>query len=532
MTQERRLRLFGARYLEKGAGVTDKEHSQVSESLEGYSPPPKTFWKTVAALGPGIILASSIVGSGELIATTVVGAKVGFSLLWLIILGCGVKVAAQIEIGRNAITWGRTPLASFDRVPGPRVAGRGWIYWCWAVMMILIVVQQGGILAGVGQSLAAALPLTTSGHVAGTFYEDLAKAEIDTALAEREGRADLHSLETKLAALRHQSKDLKTPHDASIYAVLMAILTGVFLACGRYGLIERLSLVLVLAFTLFTFLAVVMLQADPNWAVSSEEWITGLTPSLEGTSGGFSVALAALGIIGVGAAELMVYPYWCLEKGYGKSVGTHSSSEAWAVNARGWMRVMQLDAWLSMLVYTLVTVFFYMLGAATLGRLGLVPSGNEMVRTLGQMYVPIFGVWIQQVFLFGAFAVLYSTFFVAAAGNSRMVADGLVLAGLLPSDEASRRKAVRVTCVVWVIAALSMAFLFRAPVAMVLASGVAQAVMLGALAVAVLYFRYCDIDQRLAPNRSWDVLLWCSAIGFVVIAGWTIWQKVSEVLFF
>ena len=82
------------------------------------------------------------------------------------------------------------------------------------------------------------------------------------------------------------------------------------------------------------------------------------------------------------------------------------------------------------------------------------------------------------------------------------------------------------------IAALSMAFLFRAPVAMVLASGVAQAVMLGALAVAVLYFRYCDIDQRLAPNRSWDVLLWCSAIGFVVIAGWTIWQKVSEVLFF
>ena len=113
-----------------------------------------------------------------------------------------------------------------------------------------------------------------------------------------------------------------------------------------------------------------------------------------------------------------------------------------------------------------------------------------------------------------------------------MVADGLVLAGLLPSDEASRRTAVRVTCVVWVIAALSMAFLFRAPVAMVLASGVAQAVMLGALAVAVLYFRYCDIDQRLAPNRSWDVLLWCSAIGFVVIAGWTIWQKVSEVLFF
>ncbi|GAG60928.1 unnamed protein product, partial [marine sediment metagenome] len=49
--------------------------------------------------------------------------------------------------------------------------------------------------------------------------------------------------------------------------------------------------------------------------------IAGLTPSLKGARGGVSVALAALGIIGVGAAELMVYPYWCLEKGYGKSIG-------------------------------------------------------------------------------------------------------------------------------------------------------------------------------------------------------------------
>jgi uncharacterized membrane protein len=113
-----------------------------------------------------------------------------------------------------------------------------------------------------------------------------------------------------------------------------------------------------------------------------------------------------------------------------------------------------------------------------------------------------------------------------------MVADGLVLAGLLKGDENSRRNAVRVTCVVWVLAALAMAFLFRAPVAMVLASGVAQALMLGALAVAVLYFRYRDIDERLTPGKSWDVLLWCSAIGFFGIAGWTLWHKATEILAF
>ena len=74
-------------FLEKGAGVTDIENGQAGDSLEEYSPPPRTFWKTVAALGPGIILASSIVGSGELIATTVVQGRfqpvvAHYSWLW------------------------------------------------------------------------------------------------------------------------------------------------------------------------------------------------------------------------------------------------------------------------------------------------------------------------------------------------------------------------------------------------------------------------------------------------------------------
>ncbi len=32
-------------------------------------------------------------------------------------------------------------------------------------------------------------------------------------------------------------------------------------------------------------------------------------------------ALATFGIIGVGASELISYPYWCLEKGYARSAG-------------------------------------------------------------------------------------------------------------------------------------------------------------------------------------------------------------------
>ena len=50
---------------------------------------------------------------------------------------------------------------------------------------------------------------------------------------------------------------------------------------------------------------------------------------------------------------------------------------------------MQFDAWGSMIVYTFCTLAFYLLGAAILGRTGMVPEGSEMIRTLSVMYEPV-----------------------------------------------------------------------------------------------------------------------------------------------
>ena len=54
-------------------------------------------------LGPGLIITATIVGSGELIATPALAAKVGFTMLWFIILGCLVKVFVQVELGRYTL---------------------------------------------------------------------------------------------------------------------------------------------------------------------------------------------------------------------------------------------------------------------------------------------------------------------------------------------------------------------------------------------------------------------------------------------
>jgi Mn2+/Fe2+ NRAMP family transporter len=509
-------------------------HAEEPPVIVPSTAPPRTLLGTLAWIGPGLVLASSIVGSGELIATTTVGAEAGFQLLWLVVLGCAVKVAAQVEIGRVTLTWGRTPLTAFDSVPGPRLAGRGWIFWGWAAMTLLIVVQQGGVLAGVAQTLAAGVPLTPAGRAWNRLHDQAAEARMAEAAARRQGdAAHATELHERLEALERDIQGLTPPLDWTAWALITAAATAAFLALGRYGLIERAAVVLVGMFTLVTVLAIVLLQFDPAWAISGAELASGVVPSLPPPVGGrsaVSTALATFGIIGVGAAELMFYPYWCLEKGYGRAVGPREESAAWADRARGWIRVLQVDAWASMLVYTTVTVAFYLLGAATLGRLGLRPAGGEMVRTLAAMYTPVFGPGAATLFLVGAFAVLYSTLVSAADGNARIIGDGLALAGVIPDTADARRVWTRRVAVAWPLVAAGLALLIREPVAMVLASGVAQAIMLAAVGVAVLFFRHRAADPRLVPSRGWDLLLWVSCAGLVLAGGWTLWNKAAELI--
>ena len=239
--------------------------------------------------------------------------------------------------------------------------------------------------------------------------------------------------------------------------------------------------------------------------------------------------MAAFGIIGVGAAELIQYPYWCLEKGYSKYTGKRDDSESWKARAKGWIRILKIDAWTSMAVYTFSTVAFYLMGATILGRVKLMPENSNLVATLGEMYRPVFGDWAQAIFVFGAFAVLYSTFFLAAAGMSRVVADGFGLFGILKNDDESRMKWSRIISGIWPIIALVMYLFVNAPAKMILWSGITQAIMLPILGIAALYFRYKRTDvKELLPSKLWDFLLWVSVAGMFAVGIWTIIEKLKS----
>lgn len=502
----------------------DEETATVQE-------PPQSLGGVLKRIGPGLIIAGAIVGAGELIATTAVGAEAGFVLLWLIIIGCLIKVFVQIEFGRYVITTGKTTLDGLNEVPGPR-AKVNWICWFWLIFIVVALLQLGGIIGGVGQALAIQAPLTEAGEVVNAREDAVIKQQVDARItqyfAEEAGGHPAESSQAPPAPPVVAGPE--SAPDAMIWATGLTLVSIVILIIGRYRLIQNLSMVLVAGFTLITFVNLAYLQALPEWRVNWDDFVSGLSFKIpEGK--GLATALAAFGIIGVGATELIQYPYWCLEKGYARWTGPNDGSAAWQRRAAGWIRVLRWDAWCSMIVYTFATIAFYLLGAAILGRTGLDPSKEQMVRTLGQMYVPVFGSHAQAIFLFGAFAVLYSTYFIATASHARVCADALRVFGVSAGGERNHRFWVKIFCGTLPFLFLASYAFFKAPKQLVLAGGFMGALMLPLLGIAGLYFRYRRCDAALAPGRWWDLGLWLSVIGMFIAGGYAFYDKVITPFF-
>jgi manganese transport protein len=457
--------------------------------------PPRTLFKALRQIGPGLILAGSIVGTGELIATTSLGAEQGYILLWLILLSCVIKVFVQVELGRYAITHGQTTLAAIDTLPGPRL-GTSWLGWLWLMMMLTTQAQIAAMEGLVGQAAHMAFPRASD------FV-----AESAGKMVPRWG--------TFLAG-----------HPEHFWAGLTCLVAIALLLSGGYKRLEKITTALVALVTFITVACVAGL-AWTDYPVRLDDLKTGFTFSLPVT--GIALAFSTFGITGVGASELFAYPYWCIDKGYARSTGPRSDDPEWGRRARGWLRVMQLDAWFSMIVFTVATVAFYLLGAAVLKPQGLHPEGSDMIRTLSQMYVKPLGVWTREVFLVGAWAVLFKTLYVATAANSRLTADFLDLTGIWrPRGVAGRERTVRTFCIAYPLLALGLFFAFREPKGLVKIGGYAQGLMLPLITGATLFLRNRDTDRRVGPLFLTDILVWLAFFAISGVAAYSVFDLVNK----
>ena len=136
----------------------------------------------------------------------------------------------------------------------------------------------------------------------------------------------------------------------------------------------------------------------------------------------------------------------------------------------------------------------------------------------------------QNIFLFGAFAVLFSTFYVAIAAQGRLAVDVVKVSGVADLDEPARQRGLKWMGVILPILSVLCYVFFPNPVVLVLISGTMQAIMLPLIGFAVLYFRYKQSDIRLQPNKLWAAFLWLSFASFLVIGAYLAYKEIFKFL--
>jgi Mn2+/Fe2+ NRAMP family transporter len=441
---------------------------------EDVAEPPRTLLASLLRLGPGIVLAAAIVGSGELIATTTLGAQTGYTALWIILLSCAIKPVVQAELGRYTLASGETGLEALNRLPGPRWRVN-WVVWIWAALAFLTLVQGGALFGAISQIMNLLIPAVP----------------------------------------------------VAAWVLAFALLTLVLLLGGGYERIERIAMIKVALFTVLTLLAAVVLTRMPQYFTWGDA-LEGL--SFRMPAQGLTTAVAIFGITGVGGNELFMYPYWCVEKGYARYVGRREDEESWRRRARGWIRVMHVDIGLSMVVYTLATVAFYLLGAGILHRMGTVPAEDDVIPVLSRLYTHTLGPWALGVFYLEALIVLYGTVFAGTAANARLYADFCRLLGLFERGDYVARLRFRRRFVILLTLVASLLYLvFESPIKMVLAGGLVQTILLPLAGIGAIYLRHRHLPKEVAPGAFVTAGLWTATGGLVAIVLYSVWLVITSV---
>ncbi len=508
--------------------------------------PPAGIRATLRHLGPGLILAGSVVGSGELIVTTKLGAVAGFVLLWFVVLSCVVKVVVQTELARYTIASGETFLKAFNSLPGPAGRRPSWLTLPWMAVLVLCCVIALAVFVHLDEgarTTSAAVWLATgvAGIATGSgwvFARVRRSKSRDLSQVASPGQLNWFTWLWMASMLlvfvnsgailggTGQVVEMAFPGllgdgGARYWSIVVAVLCGAVLLPGTYASLEKVLVGLVSAFTFLTVACTILLRWT-DFGIDWPEIQAGLSLGIPGelTTTLVLAALAMYAGTGVAFGEMWSYTYWCVEKGYARNVGEPRPGLEWQRRARGWIRVMYTDAGLTMVVYTGTTICFYLLGAAILHVQGLDPDGRETLSVLSSIYTDGLGEWAAGLFLIGAFFVLISTVLAGAAGNSRMLADALGVIGLIdPRDFAVRMRYIRLFLIVLLSLYCVAYWLFENPPQMLLVtSSLIAAVMYPALGLGTLYLRHRKVATAIAPGRPTTIWLWICALVLTVVS--------------
>ena len=416
-----------------------------------------------------------MIGSGELINTPLQAARFGFVLLWAVIISCLIKYFLQVEVGRHCIIHQRTIFESLNSFPGPKFRGTSWIV---LLFMLAWTPSQIGTVGMVGM----------------------------------------------LAGLLHGLAPLQAGWSVPLWSLVVVLTIQSVLWKGLYRHLEKAMVTLVVGFSLSVLLGLAMLQGT-TYALTTGEIFSGLTFSMGDQSPRLAAyaVISLMGALGVAGTELFIYSYWVLEKGYAKHVGP-PTSDGWLERARGWVRMLQVDAGLATLLATTVTGAYFLLGCAILFRQGQIPEGMGIIEQMSLIYTDTYGNWSRGVFLFGAFCTLFSTLLAGTAANGRAYTDLLCSLGLVDRNlQSSVNRSHRVVHSIFLGSVMVLFLWLQSPPAtLVVLSGYLIALFGTPLAMVGICWLAFQTDHRLRMNRITTILLLISVVAISTCLGFAL----------
>ena len=430
---------------------------------------PKTFLERIKFIGPSVIVTGSVVGSGSIVMTPLLGAAAGFLLLWWLLLSMWSKPIIQAEISRYIVVTKKTFLEAFADMPGFKTTIQGkttsWLVWFMFIGVIPSIAGMGGLAGAVAEAGNTMFPLLST----------------------------------------------------EAWVAISCLLTWLLLYFGSYKSLERTLLVMVIFFSLMTLVIAIAMQST-EYQVNFDQISQGLSFSFPTEY--LPLALAVFGFTGISYGEIMAYTYWCLEKGYADNTGNDIEE------TKHWIKTMQTDVWVTVLFITVGTLPFFFLGAGVLNN---VPELQESLATssfwdvdvissLQNMFSLVLGGWAKWLFIILAFFVLFSTLLSGTAAFTRTISDYLISMGLVRERTDTRKKLIKL--VAFVIPFLSGLFYFILPnpITLLLIAGIWAAMGLPIVNIGALYL-VNKLEPALQPKVITKVILWASLILQLCLAG-------------
>ena len=208
-------------------------------------------------IGPGILVAATGVGAGDLATGALAGSKLGVAVLWAALLGAAFKFVLTEGLARWQLATGETVLEGVGRHFGRVAIG---LFLAYLVLWTYFV--GAALMSACGVALHAIRPL---------------------------GEAD---------------------SDKLVYGIAHSLVAVALVEWGGYRLFERIMSVCI--GLMFVTVMITAVAVGPEWSEVLRGLLLPTMPSLEGDDLGWTVGL--MGGVG-GTVSVLCYGYWIREEG-------------------------------------------------------------------------------------------------------------------------------------------------------------------------------------------------------------------------